>query len=526
MFHCMIKPYSLTGRMLVLLLGLLMSACSAFIAPTTTPTPTATPSATATVTLTATATYTPSVTPSPTATATITLTPTHTATATLTPLPTTTPYPVANYTMDNWEFVAAPPEIMGGLTVPYLAYLNLNDRDDVGAAALTPQPGTGVQTLYYLDPALDRTSRLEILTLPESSANHLYVSPTGDALVYFIEPGESEPMGLYLLDLITGVRARILELDSLVQRGIFSVPTWSPDGRRFALTLGNGYATDIFLFDRDGSPPQNITSDGSFNRFPQFSPDGTRLAFVSDRAICPSWFPNQPNTCDRTDTLPPDGGHLYVVNVDDATVEAVTTTYWLTEPPTWITNDRLSFSQGQPAFGDPNRSLVWVDLVTGQITEVNSSAEQPYLLNERWSPDGELLVYQAAGNTTSIVIADASGTVLNTTNEFNYPRFGSTFSWALNSNRLAMGGTNGQCPYGVTVVDTTLQFITRSNPAPSMCNPLYAPNGLSIAFTGISLNQFDGRSDIYIAGENGTGARNLTGDLRGQFTLLGWVGGQ
>jgi len=512
--------------MLVLLLGLLMSACSAFIAPTTTPTPTATPSATATVTLTATATYTPSVTPSPTATATITLTPTHTATATLTPLPTTTPYPVANYTMDNWEFVAAPPEIMGGLTVPYLAYLNLNDRDDVGAAALTPQPGTGVQTLYYLDPALDRTSRLEILTLPESSANHLYVSPTGDALVYFIEPGESEPMGLYLLDLITGVRARILELDSLVQRGIFSVPTWSPDGRRFALTLGNGYATDIFLFDRDGSPPQNITSDGSFNRFPQFSPDGTRLAFVSDRAICPSWFPNQPNTCDRTDTLPPDGGHLYVVNVDDATVEAVTTTYWLTEPPTWITNDRLSFSQGQPAFGDPNRSLVWVDLVTGQITEVNSTAEQPYLLNERWSPDGELLVYQAAGNTTSIVIADASGTVLNTTNEFNYPRFGSTFSWALNSNRLAMGGTNGQCPYGVTVVDTTLQFITRSNPAPSMCNPLYAPNGLSIAFTGISLNQFDGRSDIYIAGENGTGARNLTGDLRGQFTLLGWVGGQ
>ncbi|MGV2434156.1 MAG UNVERIFIED_CONTAM: hypothetical protein LVT10_04000 [Anaerolineae bacterium] len=41
-------------------------------------------------------------------------------------------------------------------------------------------------------------------------------------------PGESEPMGLYLLDLINGVRARILELDSLVQRGIFSVPTWSP----------------------------------------------------------------------------------------------------------------------------------------------------------------------------------------------------------------------------------------------------------------------------------------------------------
>ena len=526
MIHPIIHPHSVIYRMGVLLLAFFISACSTLIAPTLTPTATATSTATATITPSATATYTPSITPTASATATITPTATHTPTATLTPLPTTTPYSVANYTMDNWEFVEAPPEILGGLTVPYIAYLNLNNRNDVGAAALTPQPGTGVQTLYYLDPTLDRTARLEILTLPESSTNHLYVSPTGDAVVYFIEAGESEPMGLYLLDLLTGVRARILELDSLVQRGVFSLPTWSPDGQQFALTLSNGYATDIFLFDRDGSPPKNLTDVASFNRFPQFSPDGTYLAFVSDRVICPSWFPNQPNTCDRTNTPPPDGGHLYLHHLADNTVESISTEYWLTEPPTWVTNDRLSFAQGQPAFGDPSRNLVLVDLASDQIIEITGTAEQPYLINERWSPDGEWLVYQAAGNTTAVVLADASGTVISQTSEFNYPRFGSTFSWSATSNRLAVGGTNGQCPYGVTVMDTALQFITRSNPAPSMCNPLFSPNGLSIAFTGVSLNQFDGRSDIYIANENGIGARNLTGDLRGQFTLLGWIGGQ
>jgi hypothetical protein len=47
--------------------------------------------------------------------------------------------------------------------------------------------------------------------------------------------------GLYVIDLTlaTPIRGRILPITSLVQRGIYSQPTWSPDGARLALTSRN-----------------------------------------------------------------------------------------------------------------------------------------------------------------------------------------------------------------------------------------------------------------------------------------------
>ena len=48
-------------------------------------------------------------------------------------------------------------------------------------------------------------------------------------------------------------------------------------------------------------------------------PSGRRtahyLAFVSDRAQCPSWIPGEPGTCDGTDTPAPDGGSVYVLEL-------------------------------------------------------------------------------------------------------------------------------------------------------------------------------------------------------------------
>jgi Tol biopolymer transport system component len=56
-----------------------------------------------------------------------------------------------------------------------------------------------------------------------------------------------------------------------------------------------------------------------------------------------------------------------------------------------------------------------------------------------------------------------------------------------------------------------------------MCSPAYAPNGAFVAYTGISLNNFDGRADIYTANPNGFGSVNLTGDMRGTMTFLRWI---
>jgi len=39
----------------------------------------------------------------------------------------------------------------------------------------------------------------------------------------------------------------------------------------------------LYLIGDDGSGLERVTFEGTFNSFPMFSPDGTRLVWISDR---------------------------------------------------------------------------------------------------------------------------------------------------------------------------------------------------------------------------------------------------
>ena len=500
------------------------AACSAVAAPTAPPAPTNTPTATTAPPLTPTASATATLTPAPTDTATVTPTPTVTLTPSVTPPPSSTPGEVASFTLDNWEILSVPGYVESGLSQPHIAFLNLNNRDTEGSV-LTPQPGTGVQTLYFTPP-VNRVQRFEVLTIPESTGDRVYIAPNGLGVAYFVEPGESKGAGLYVLDIAAGTDARVLPVTSLVQRGFVSEPVWNSAGDRFAITLATPYATDIYIVSRTGTPgPINATQSGAYDRFPAFSPDGRYLAFVSDREPCPTWVPQQPDTCDRTGTPPPDGGHLHILDFVTNEITKISDV-WITETnaPRWINATQVAFAQGDPLFGDAERSLWVADVPTGTAREiVPNSATNPLMLSEAWSPNGTRVVYQSAGSTTELVMANLSGDVVARLDELNYPRYGVAASWAPDGSSIAVGGVNGQCPFGSTVLDASLSFLAQGNPPPSMCNPQYAPDGSYIAFLGVSLNNFDGRADVYTTNANGFGAVNLTGDLRGTMTLLGWI---
>ncbi len=60
-------------------------------------------------------------------------------------------------------------------------------------------------------------------------------------------------------------------------------PVWSPDGTRVAfLSLRDGNQ-EIYVMDADGSDQVNLTRDPALDALAAWSPDGSRLAFVSDR---------------------------------------------------------------------------------------------------------------------------------------------------------------------------------------------------------------------------------------------------
>ena len=67
----------------------------------------------------------------------------------------------------------------------------------------------------------------------------------------------------------------------------FRDPRFSPDGARVALQMGDGKTSHLYVLDVDRGSMTKVTFDGSYNGFPVWSSDGSRLAYSSDRVAGP-----------------------------------------------------------------------------------------------------------------------------------------------------------------------------------------------------------------------------------------------
>jgi Tol biopolymer transport system component len=436
--------------------------------------------------------------------------------------PTITPQPTVGFSFDNWDTVEIPDAVRGGLDGQLVVFINSNDQQNIANIA-TAQPSTNIQTLYFASPT-NPANRIPILELDSSTGNQVWVARPGNALAYFKSTGGN--IGLYTVNLENGFSARLVAVNSLVQRGIVTEPVWSPDGNWLAMPLATGYDMDIFIFARDGSSSRNLTQHGAYDFWPQWSPDGRTMAFVSDRAICPSWIPGEKGACDAATDSPLTGGHVYLLDVESGAVTRISKEY-VTEPPRWLNNSLLVFAVGDPFdLLNPRRTLWLANTRTGTVGKVQlaGDGDDVLYLSDAWSQDGQdLLVQRVAGNITELVLMTADGQLIRRRDDLTFPQYGMAAAFAPNGARLAIGGVEGQCPYGIRVVDGEFSYVSTGNPPPSMCDPIFSPDGLFVAFTGVN-PRVDGRMDVYTANENGFGAVNLTADLRGNVELIGWVG--
>lgn len=487
-------------------------------APSETAPPSDTPTATFTATATATATDTP----------TVTNTPTLTHTPTIAPTASITPQALAPFRFDQLTRIELPNLIANGIVEPLVVYTNSNARDTI-TSILTAQPENTVQTLYF---STIQGGRAAILEVDASTGNQIYIAPSGDALAYFQPQGVAP--GLYIANLSTdrAFTGRVLQARSLAFEGILSEPAWSPDGAQLAVALSSGYSLDIFGFSRDGGSRTNLTNSGSYDMWPAWSPDGRYLAFVSDRATCPSWVPGEPDFCDALVQDPPVGGTVHLLELATGNIEQLSEVF-VTEAPRWLNSSQLVIAGGdQTDLLNPQRTLWIANVNTGNVRQVvleqDAEANDVLYLNDEWSPSGNAVIFQRVSpSDTQIIMMSAQGNLIGQRDDdLTFPRFGMRASWSPDNNRIVIGGTDGQCPYGGRIVDTSFEWITRANPPPSMCNPAYSPNGERIAFVGVTgrvAGNADGRADIYVAQNNGFGQTNLTTGFRGTLDLIGWI---
>ena len=557
--------------LMTVIAAIIFSGCGALSPPSPTPRPTATdsasptsspsplPSDTATPapTSTPTASPTPTVSPTSTNTATLTLTPTPSSTPSITPLA------VSGPVFDNWDVLEIPAALEGGIASEVIAFVSSNNRVTIRNIA-TAQPFTGIQTVYFASPAR-AFSRIPVLEVNSDARLEVFIARPGNALAYAISDGDIRRSGLYILDLASGFSARVMVSETpLVQRGFYMPPAWSPDGEHLAMAVATGYDMDIYLYAKDGSGRTPISDSGAYDLWPSWSPDGRSIAFVSDRGDCPSWRPGEPGFCDALTEPAPRGGQVYLYEVASGkTTRLADVTVF--EAPYWINARLLAFASGDPFdLLNPQRRIWLADISTGDVEEIrlNDSAPSASYLSESWSPSGRSVLVQIADRSNQVVLLTDGGALIARDSELDFPRFSMTASWAPDGGRIAIGGTSGQCPYGIRVRNAGLGrvangsppptmcdpkfsrsgqyiaftgvnpavdgrndiYVASGNPPPTMCDPMFSPDGQYIAFTGVN-PAVDGRNDIYVASPNGFGAVSLTQDLRGHVQLIGWVGG-
>lgn len=65
--------------------------------------------------------------------------------------------------------------------------------------------------------------------------------------------------------------------------GYDQTPAWSPDGSTIAFVSNRGGALDLYLMNADGSGVRQLTHDQAIEGRPAWSPEGSRIAFASDK---------------------------------------------------------------------------------------------------------------------------------------------------------------------------------------------------------------------------------------------------
>jgi TolB protein len=144
-------------------------------------------------------------------------------------------------------------------------------------------------------------------------------------------------------------------------------PSWSPDGSKIAFTSDRDGNPEIYTMNADGSGVVRLTNEPRADYQPAWSPDGRKIAFVSNRTGDPQ---------------------IFVMNADGTDPLRLTTSVGADDEPAWSPDgQRIAFTTSR--HGDPEIYVMNADgSAAGRLTF--EGGKQP-----AWAPDGVRIAYSA-----------------------------------------------------------------------------------------------------------------------------------
>lgn len=193
-------------------------------------------------------------------------------------------------------------------------------------------------------------------------------------------------------------------------------PQLSPDGSKLVYAIGRADAdadrgtSQIWLADRDGSNARRLTWTGDRNREARWAPDGSMVAFVSDRnrhqfslCVLPVGGPGEARVLTQHRVgvgglaWSPDGRSIaYTAAFDPENPDEKPRPEGHAPPPRVVR--RLDYKQDNRGFvGEVRNQVFIVDVASGDRRRLTTNAND--LLYPAWSPDGRRLVAREAFNS-------------------------------------------------------------------------------------------------------------------------------
>jgi Tol biopolymer transport system component len=221
---------------------------------------------------------------------------------------------------------------------------------------------------------------------------------------------------VWIVNIATGAKRMLIDTDAMQ-------PSWSPNGKLIAywfMPAASGRA-DVAVISASGGEPIVVTTDGTTNWNPVWSPDGKFLYFASDRLGSMGFWrvpvdengrPNDelqgvvtPSKFSRHLTFSRDGKRLIYVSTDNkSNIQAIKVDKDLLKPlgePFWVTTgDRhvsrpeLSADGSRFVFRLPRRArddIATIDISGANQRDVTDDA--PFDRYPRWSPDGKQIAF-------------------------------------------------------------------------------------------------------------------------------------